>query len=220
MELGTKEAAVSADTPIGVNLPIVTIFESYGSGASYVGPRVAEALGLPFHRQAFSSEEIEEAESRRENEGLIARVFGALGTSYGGVDVGDVTAAQRDTYELTTENTRIVLDEAARGGVIVGRNGAFILADRPGALHVRLDGPLRQRVERAARDSGIDLARAEKRQKREDQARAVMSIDLYGWDPRRDEYYDLVINTGRLDLDTAVEIIVAASRVRARQLQG
>ncbi|WP_448073700.1 cytidylate kinase-like family protein [Georgenia yuyongxinii] len=211
---------MSADTPIGGNLPIVTIFESYGSGASYVGPRVAEALGLPFHRQAFSSEEIEEAESRRENEGLIARVFGALGTSYGGVDVGDVTAAQRDTYELTTENTRIVLDEAARGGVIVGRNGAFILADRPGALHVRLDGPLRQRVERAARDSGIDLARAEKRQKREDQARAVMSIDLYGWDPRRDEYYDLVINTGRLDLDTAVEIIVAASRVRARQLQG
>ncbi|WP_185972384.1 AAA family ATPase [Georgenia yuyongxinii] len=211
---------MTADTPTGRTLPVVTLFESYGSGAAYVGPKVAEALGLPFHQQAFSSEEIEAGETRRENEGLISRVFGALGTSYGGVDVGDVTAAQRDSYELTMENTRIVLDEAAQGGVIVGRNGAFILTDRPGALHVRLDGPLQQRLERAARDSGIDLARAEKRQKREDQVRAVMSIDLYGWDPRKDEYYDLVINTGRLDLDTAVEIIVAASRVRAQQPQG
>jgi hypothetical protein len=29
--------------------PVVTLFESYGSGASYIGSRVAQALGLPFH---------------------------------------------------------------------------------------------------------------------------------------------------------------------------
>jgi hypothetical protein len=29
--------------------PVVTLFESYGSGADYIGPRVAQALGLPFH---------------------------------------------------------------------------------------------------------------------------------------------------------------------------
>ena len=40
------------------------------------------------------------------------------------------------------------------------------------------------RIERAAADSGIDLARAAKRQKREDQIRSDMSIQLYGWDPR------------------------------------
>ena len=33
--------------------PVVTLFESYRSGASYIGPRVAQALGLPFHMQAF-----------------------------------------------------------------------------------------------------------------------------------------------------------------------
>jgi cytidylate kinase len=207
-----------AGTPEGTGravTPVVTLFESYGSGASYVAPRVAQALGLPFHQQAFSSEEIEAAEARREHEGLLARVFGAMGTSYGGLDVGDVTAGQRDKYELTMENTRIVLEEAEQGGVVMGRNGAFILRDRPGALHVRLDGPLERRVARAARDAGIDVERARKRQKREDQVRADMSIDLYGWDPREPDQYDMVLNTGLLDLDTCVAIIVEAARIKA-----
>ena len=78
----------------------------------------------------------------------------------------------------------MVIEAAREGGVITGRNGALILADWPGALHVLLDGPLQQRIERAAEESGIDVERAAKRQKREDQVRADMSIELYGWDPR------------------------------------
>ena len=35
-----------------------------------------------------------------------------------------------------------------------------------------------------------------------------MSIELYGWDPRDPTRYDLVVNTGRMDLDACVEIIV------------
>lgn len=201
--------------------PVVTLFESYGSGAGYIGPKVAEALGLPYHAQAFSSEEIEEDERRRENESVLSRVFGAMaGTSYGGLDVGDVVGGQRDAYELTLENNRIVQESAAAGGVIVGRNGALILADRPAALHVRLDGPLQQRIARAAKEHGISVERAAKRQKREDQVRAEMSIDLYGWDPRLDERYDLVLNTGTLDLDSCVEIIVYACRIKAGRRVG
>ena len=196
-------------------IPVVTLFETYGSGASYIGPRVAQALGLPFHRQAFSSQEIEEAESRREKEGLLFRVAGAMGSSWGGVDVGDVTAAQRDKYELVMQNNCTVLDSAREGGVIMGRNGAFILAGRPATLHVKLDGPLQQRLARAAKDSGINIARAAKRQKREDRIRADMSIDLYGWDPGENDRYDMVLNTGTLSLDTCVEIIVLASKVKS-----
>jgi cytidylate kinase len=203
--------------------PVVTLFESYGSGASYIGPRVAQALGVPFHPQAFSSEEIEGAMTERENEGMLGRVFGAMGgayVSYASLDVGPgVAMAQRDNYDLVIENTRAVQEAARAGGVITGRNGALILADWPGALHVKLDGPLQQRIERAAKESGIDIERAAKRQKREDQVRADMSIELYGWDPRETIRYDLVVNTGTMDLDTCVDIIVAAARVKAG-LQG
>ena len=199
--------------------PVVTLFESYGAGASYIGPRVAQALGVPFHAQAFSSDEIERGVSERASEGLLSRVFDAMGGSYaalgGGGEGHDVALAQQDRYELVMENTRTVIDQAREGGVITGRNGALILADWPGALHVLLDGPLQQRIERAARDSGIEVARAAKRQKREDQIRADMSIELYGWDPRETTRYHLMVNTGLLDLDMCVDIIVQAAGVKA-----
>jgi cytidylate kinase len=42
-----------------------------------------------------------------------------------------------------------------------------------------------------------------------------MSIELYGWDPRATERYDLVVNTGTMDLDTCVDIIVQAALLKA-----
>ena len=41
-----------------------------------------------------------------------------------------------------------------------------------------------------------------------------MSIELYGWDPRDPLRYDLVLNTGRMDVETCVEIIVEATRIK------
>ena len=148
--------------------------------------------------------------------GVLSRFFGTVGGSYAGLEGPAVAMAQRDDYELVLENTRIVQEEAEHGGVIVGRNGAFILANRPGALHVMLDGPLAQRIERAARDAGIDIQQATRRQKREDQVRADMSLQFYHWDPRETDRYDLVVNTGTMDLDTCVDIIVAAARIKAQ----
>ena len=195
--------------------PVVTLFESYGSGAGYIGPRVARALEVPYHAQAFSSEEIEHAEQTREREGILARVFAAMGGSYAGLEGPAVAMAQRDDYELVMANTRTVQEQARQGGVIVGRNAALILANRPAALHVLLDGPVEQRIQRAAAESDISLDRAAKRQKREDQIRADMSLQLYGWDPRETERYDLVVNTGTMDLDTCADIIVQAARIKA-----
>lgn len=202
-------------TPERSSKPVVTLFESYGSGASYIGPRVAQALDVPFHPQAFSSEEIENAMVERESEGLLSQVFSAMGGQYVGIEGGSVAMAQQDKHDLVMENTRKVVEDARQGGVIIGRNGALILANWPAALHVKLDGPLTQRIERAAKDSGIDIERAAKRQKREDQVRADMSIELYGWDPRETVRYDLMVNTGTMDLDTCVDIIVQAALVKA-----
>jgi cytidylate kinase len=200
--------------------PVVTLFETYGSGANYVGPRVAEALGLPFHQQAFSSEQLEAEQERREKEGLLSRVFGAMGHGYAGPEGGAVPTQQRDRYELVVENTRVVQEEAEQGGVVMGRNGAFVLAGRPASLHVLLDGPVEQRVARAAQQSGISAERAARRQKREDEVRGQMSIDLYGWDPRLPDRYDIVLNTGSLSLDECVAIIVDAVRIRVGHVPG
>ena len=73
---------------------------------------------------------------------------------------------------------------------------------------------MKQRIARAAQEAGISLDRAARRQKNEDRIRADMSIELYGWDPRDPTRYDLVVNTGRMDLDACVDIIAQAYRAK------
>ena len=41
--------------------PVVTLFEKYGAGARYIGPRVADALGVAWFDQTFSSADVESA---------------------------------------------------------------------------------------------------------------------------------------------------------------
>ena len=38
--------------------PVVTLFEKYGAGARSIGPRIADALGVAWLDQAFSSSDI------------------------------------------------------------------------------------------------------------------------------------------------------------------
>jgi glucuronide carrier protein len=127
--------------------PVVTLFEQYGAGADYVGRRVARALGLPYHAQAFGSEEIEQAgpggtttDDDAQQNAVLAQVFSVMGGAYGGFDGRDVPTTQRQRYDLVTGNNRRVHEFADEGGVIVGRNAAVILADRPSTVHVLLTG--------------------------------------------------------------------------------
>ncbi|WP_199421749.1 cytidylate kinase-like family protein [Actinotalea solisilvae] len=206
----TSAAAVAHRPP-----PVVTIFEQYGAGADAVGRRVAEALAVPFHAQAFSSADLEAGEAALEQNTVLATVYAALGGAYGGFDGADVVSTQEQCHELVAANNRTVHELAATGGVLVGRNGAVVLADRPATLHVLLTGAVEDRVARAAREAGIGLEQAARRQAREDDVRARMSLVLYGWDPRLPDRYDLVVSTSRLPLEAVADVVVTAARAVA-----
>jgi cytidylate kinase len=196
--------------------PVVTIFEHYGAGAEEVGPLVAQALQLPFHPQAFSSEALEAGEdSALEQNAVLATVYAAMGGAYGGFEGRDVVTTQQQKYDLVMENNRSLWQAAAAGGVIVGRNGAVVLATRPRTVHVLLTGSPEDRVSRAARAAGIPLERAAQRQVREDQVRAQMSTVLYGWDPRLPDRYDIVFNTSRIPVAAVAQAVVEVVRVMA-----
>lgn len=197
--------------------PVVTLFELYGAGATQVGMLVAEALEVPFHAQAFSSEDLERGDDAAlERSAVLSTVYAAMGGAYGGFEGPDVVTTQQQKYDLVMANNRTVWDAAGHGGVILGRNGAVVLASRPRTVHVLLTGAVQDRVARAARTAGIPLEQAARRQVREDEVRARMSTVLYGWDPRLPDRYDVVFNTSRLPLDAVAQAIVQAVRVIAR----
>lgn len=194
---------------------IITFFEEYGAGAGYIAPRVAERLGVPYITQAFSSDQIESAETHEEKEeGVLARFFKSFTpVAEADADLTWAMDAMADS-ETVAENTKTVLSSVQKGGVILGRSSTVILAKQPGAMHVKLTGPLEERVARAAKDAGIDIERARKRQAREDRVRVDMSKRYYRWDPSNDAYFDLVLSTGTFTLDQAVDVIVNAYKAK------
>lgn len=207
-----QEANMTSDEPVGAReqdatRPVVTLFEAYGSGAAYVGRTLAERLGVPYFDQKYSSSQLEEAE-RTNGGGWQAKLLRAIAAS--GVELNSSSYQLYDAPddELVARNNDRLWEMVADGGVVLGRNATVVLASRPNSFHVKLDGPIEVRVARAAREAGIPVELARRRQAREDRARAEMSLRLYGWDPRQTGGYDVVLNTGTYDLDASVELIL------------
>jgi cytidylate kinase len=193
--------------------PVVTIYGTYGAGARQVGRAVARELGLPYFGPAFSSEALEGGpeDVRAQEATFLTKVVALMAAAFGAsvIPEGSIESHRR---ELIAENHRQVQGCAHLGGVMVGRHGALLLADRPNTVHVLLTGSVEDRIERAAAESRIAREHAARRLEREDHVRADMAIALFDWDPRVPEHYDLVVNTSRIPLDAVVEMVLAAVR--------
>jgi cytidylate kinase len=210
---------------------VVTLSASFGAGGSVVGPQVAEQLDLPFLDRAIPVAVAEAlavpmsdvvAHDERRTSGF-GRLFANLARAAAVPDAefGTVPSAARaslgDQPEVAfRDQTERVLHQIAAtdGGVILGRAAAIVLRDQPGALHVRLDGPLEGRVRRATGLEGIDEEQARKLAAETDRAREAYVKHFYKCDARDARHYHLVLDTTSLDLDSCSELIVAAARAR------
>lgn len=202
----------------GQNPLVITLWETYGSNMEAVAEALANDLKLPLHKQAYSSEAIEEATAEREREGALGRLlrnFSPANFTYDGGVSNAATASEANYAAMAEENTPLVRAAAEKGGVIQGRNGQYILRNRPNTLHVKLDGPVEGRIKFAAESSGIGEDRAKKRQVIEDEFRSQMSVKTYNFDPRGNGWYDLIINGSGMSTAAVVAIIKAA--VQAKQ---
>lgn len=193
--------------------PIITLFGQRGSGASDIAPMVADALGVPYIGQRFSSETLAQVDKKdliSDNSfNRLLRTISFSSSQDADLAVASDLSANR---HLAQQNTKEVLEAVADGGVILGRNGALVLGPVVGTLHVRLIAPLGKRVERVMFKTGLSASDATEQCHLEDRLRQEMSWSLYQWNPNRDEDYDLVINTGSMTYAQIVEVIVEAYR--------
>ena len=181
--------------------PVVTLFREVrrrspphrASGCGCIR-RGVDGSGFLFRRHR--EREVSGRRGRRRLGSGLARLLGRFASSATVLDDASIPLAQAQDAEMVEENTRLVKEAAARGVVILGRNGALILGDIPTALHVQLDAPVEVRIARAVREEGIDEALAARRQRNEDRVRAEMSERFYHWNPMAIDRYHLVLNTG------------------------
>jgi cytidylate kinase len=198
---------------------LVTLSAPYGAGGSYIGPRLAERLGVPFVDRAIPSEvarrlAVPLAEAVRRDEAIgslfdrMVRLLAPVGAAYGARPL-DPEALDEQSYRLATEE--VIREEAGtRGGVILGRAGSLVLAGVPGALHVRLFGPEDARVEQAMRLQRLDRDEARKRLSENDRAREAYVRHFYGADPTDLRHYHLALDSTAFALDDCVDLIAEA----------
>jgi cytidylate kinase len=96
--------------------------------------------------------------------------------------------------------------------VIVGRGGQAILKNKVNVLHVRIVAPLDVRIERIMKEEGVTREEALKIITENDKATAEYLQRFYNIDWNDPTNYSMVLNTGKMDLDTAIKGIVLACK--------
>ena len=201
---------------------VVTISASYGAGGSVIAPQLAERLGLPFLDRLLSPQAAHEAGNAGERltKGEEAatpasRIFAYLAHAAG---VGTVMAAPPgliidDDHQIRRRAEADIAQLCSGGGgVLLGRAGAVVLAERPRTFHVRLDGPQARRIRRAATDiEKVPESEAATRCAETDRARLLYVRRLYRADPTDSTLYHLVLDTTVMRLDRAVDVVAGAA---------
>jgi len=204
-------------------VPILTVSRLYGSGGSEVAALAAKELGWSLldnavvdavaTRMGLSIAEVRDREERVPS--LVERLTSAM--AMGSQEwASPIAAAKRPTDEQLIEVTRHILEEAiARGPVVVvGRGAQEMLAEREDALHVFCYAPRKALIARTMQREGLGA---------EEAARLVASTNKerdqwvrLHWerDRRAHENYDLSVNTDRLGIEGAVQLVVSAARIR------
>jgi cytidylate kinase len=216
-------------------MPVVTIGRQIGAGGRTVGHMLATTLKTDFldsqlidevaHRLELPREEVE-AEDEQPGS-LLSRLLLALGAANTEPMIPPETASVWtppnadpvfDTRRAVLQLTQDVIREAARGNnvVIVGRGGAYILRDHPGALHVFLRAEAAVRVKTIMEREKKTEDEARRRLKQADENWTAYIKQVYGHDRNLASHYDLVLDTGRLGYDATIAAILAALPGRSR----
>src|ERR1700694_3441597 len=210
-------------------MPVITIGRQFGAGGTTVGEMLSRRLKIDLlesriidevaHRLQLPKEEVE-AEDEQPGS-LLARLLVALASASTEPMLPPEQPAWNppnsdptfDTRKAVLQITQHVIQEAARAGsvVIVGRGGAYILRDFPGALHVFLRAATEARVKTImARFNITSEDEAKRRMKQTDENWTSYIKQVYGHDRNHPAHYDLVLDTGRLGYDATVDAVLAS----------
>jgi cytidylate kinase len=185
----------------------ITISRQMGSLGREIGRRLGEQLGW----RVVAREVINEAARRSGAPEAALAAIDELNL-LGSCPSPEACLAYRQAVD------QVVQEIAGQGRlVLIGRAGQVILAGRPDVLHLRTIAPRELRAERVAEWQGIPLRAALAQIEASDRFRKNYLKRFYGIDWNDPIQYDLVINTGRVTLDQALQLILAA--LHAHQVQ-
>lgn len=203
---------------------VLCISAATGAGAEEIVPFVAERLGFRVVDEGIVARAAREAgvehhvvadvELRRS---LISRLFRDLGASAGSVAASTGFPIPAGDDSLSSDDLRTLIrsaieETAAQGDVVIVSHAASIaLAGRDGVLRILITGSADTRAARVAGARGVSESDAARIVGEEDAARADYIRRFYDLPAELPTHYDLVLNTDRLSVQEAAELVIAAA---------
>jgi cytidylate kinase len=199
---------------------VVCISRVTGSGGDELGPLVAEELGFRYvddeiiaraaERGGVSPSDVADAERRKS---FLHRVLDNLGSGLG----AEASALSQPPPELRDDSLQslvvdVVEELAGQGNVVIAAHGAsFVLAGRPDVLRVHVTASPEVRSERVSVSAGLDRKAAVKSIRDSDRSRADYLSRFYTIESEEPTHYDVVLNTDRLKIYDAAELVARAA---------
>ncbi len=202
---------------------VITISKQEGSGGDEIAVKLSLILGYTYFDKSLMLNEAkslgiseEDIADFSEDKYKVKSFVDKISLRKRPVDVSNslkdnaVIRKTLDEEECLLAIQAVINSLAGRGKtVIVGRGGQAILRHKVGVLHVRIIAPEPIRVERIMKSGGLNREDALKLIKDNDQAAAEYLRRFYNIDWEDPEIYDLVLNTGKTDFDSAVRVITS-----------
>jgi cytidylate kinase len=188
-------------------LPTITLSMEPGSGGSILAQKIADRLDFDL----FNREIVEAiAKSSEIRETVIASL--EKDRLSGMEDF--IASLVKDYYihpDLYLEHLLKVINTIARHGraVIVGRGANFILP-APEIFAVRVIAPLEIRIRNVALNYKVAEEEAKRRVIRRESRRKAFVRHSFNADISDPLHYDMIINTAKMNIDAAVEAVIAA----------
>lgn len=184
-------------------MAVITVSRQAGAGGRYVAQSLVEALG--YHLMDYLT---------------VERIL----QSYGLEQFKDLYGTLPDFWERFTRKgaerdelnflLRSVTQAAARHGnvVMLGRGCFAPLQGMGDVLNVRVRAPLDTRIDRIRDRLHLTREEAAAFVEEKDALVADFAKQSYGLSPENATYFDLVVDTSKIDLDMTVRWIVEAAR--------
>jgi cytidylate kinase len=197
-------------------MAVITISRQFGAGGITIGKMIAESLGYTFADNDILQRVAKEAnvsthwiESFEKEAGSkLSRLISSM-VSKRWLD--RVLADERGYLDeqIYLDYLVLIIAQFADEGdvVILGRGSQYILNDHPDAVHILLVNEFENRVNFMADRYEISRKKAERTVVNEDRRRVSLYKRLGKSDYENPQLYHMVLNMGRLDLETARDMV-------------
>ena len=200
---------------------IITIGREYGSGGRQIGKALAERLGISYYdkeiitlaaKKSGLAEEFIAGNEQRVRSGMMHN-FSATASYHNGFFANHYLPLSENIF---IAQAQVIRDIAAKeSAVIVGRCADYVLRDDPDTVKVFVKADMPSKIDRAVKYYGMEKDKAEDRIRKADKQRASY-YNYYATATWGDvENYDLVVDTGVLGVEGAVELIAKCIELRA-----